>query len=1120
MGTLRSLCSSIRFLEGRSSSGARLADLSGFVLLLALTIPAFAQATEGVILGTVRDEAGGALVNVMIKVTNTGTNISRVATSDDAGNYRVPNLPIGFYQVEGELPGFNRQVVKSVQLSISENVRVDLILRPGDIKEDVTVSAAVEMIRTDSAELAYQVRERQVKELPLNGRNYLNLAQQIPGATAGLNDRRQASFGATITVAGARAEANNYLVDGISNNEERTGGFIIAPSVEAIQEFKVQSSQFSAEYGRAGGAVINVSIKSGTNQFHGSLFEFHRNSVLDARNFFDPERLPYIRNQFGGAVGGPVWKDHTFFFFNYEGNRIRRSITRFGNVPERAWINGDFSGAPFTIYDPATARPDPNNPSQTIRDPFPGNIIPQSRISPIGKMIAEAYAAPNFSQPGRSFNFQSTNSRPNDQNQYNARVDHKFGQADQLFGRVSYAKIEQVDRGLGAFPLTDGSRFSNTGVQIAFSETHIFGPRLLNEFRAGYSYLSTLSVHLNQGSDAGTALGIPGLNPTPFESGFPSVSVRNLSGTDYPVGFGLGLPTEERNENFQFVETMSLNTGSHGLKFGAEIQRVHFNVVTGSVGGVGLGFDGRYTSAVGGQFAQVGLADLLLGLPSNLGISRTFDLGRYRFWNMFFFIQDDWQITPNLTLNLGLRYELQTPAKEIRGRESYVDLRTGEVRLQQRSIPWLENVIGVKVSDLPFPVRIEDTDHFYDADRNNFSPRIGLAYRPFGSNRTSIRLGAGTFYVSGLANIITNGGLNAPFRFNQSQIGGTIIPTLSLSTGLPSTLVDALRLPGFQNFQTEDWKIGYYNKWSLSIQHQLTSRMIVETSYLGHTAPNLYTVVRENRPSPGPGAVQARRPYPLLGAQSQFVPINTSTYHGWLNQLRITDWKGLTLQANYTYSRTLDNQSAFGGAGDGKAGLSALGNIPGLGIQAEKGRASFDATHRFTMNFIYAAPAFEQLPRGLHYLLGNWQVSSLLTLQTGFPFTVLLADDVANIGDTAGLRPDRLSDGNLPVGQRTTSRWFDTSAFAVPAQFTFGNAGRNIIEQDGIKSFDFALMKNIPLSKIGESHQLQFRAEFFNIFNLVNFDRPLSTVARQGFGQVTATTVDARQIQFGLKYIF
>ncbi|MCI0624681.1 MAG: carboxypeptidase-like regulatory domain-containing protein [Acidobacteria bacterium] len=383
----------------------------GSALLLPLSRWADGQATEGIILGHVRDETGAVLPEITIKVTNLGTNNSRSVITDEWGNYRVPNLPIGTYQVEGERVGFKREVVQSVRLPIGENVRVDLVLKTGEITQEITVSAAAETVRTDSAELAYHVREKQLLELPLNGRMYLNLAQLIPGATAGLNDRRRDTYGATITVGGARAEANNYLIDGISNNEERTGGFIIAPSVEAIQEFKVQSSQFSAEYGRAGGAVVNVSIKSGTNQFHGSAFQFHRNAALDARNFFDPKPLPFIRNQFGGAVGGPIWKDHSFFFFNYEGTRIRRSITQFGNVPEPAWVNGDFSKAPFTIYDPTTTRRDPNNASRFIRDPFPDNIIPQDRINPIGKKIAASYARRNYSQPGSPFNFQTTNSR-------------------------------------------------------------------------------------------------------------------------------------------------------------------------------------------------------------------------------------------------------------------------------------------------------------------------------------------------------------------------------------------------------------------------------------------------------------------------------------------------------------------------------------------------------------------------------------------------------------------------------------------------------------------------------------------------------------------------------------
>lgn len=1100
--------------DGRSSKIYFILFL-GLVLLLAPALSVFGQATEGTILGTVRDETGAVLPGVTVKVTNLGTNISRTVTTDDWGNYRIPNLLIGSYQVEGERAGFKRVIVTSVRLSIGENVRVDLTLKVGEITGEVNVSSGIDIIRTDSAELAYQIRERELLELPLNGRVYLNLAHQLPGATAGLNDRRRERDGATITVGGGRAEANNYIIDGVSNVEERTGGFIIAPSVEAIQEFKVQSSQYSAEYGKAGGGVINVSIKSGTNDFHGSIFEFHRNSALDARNFFDPEPLPFIRNQFGGAVGGPIWRNHTFFFFNYEGTRIRQNTTRFGNVPEPEWINGDFSRAPFRIYDPATARPDPNNPNRIIRDPFPGNIIPQDRIDTIARRIVSFYARPNYSQPGSSFNFISTNSLPRDENQYNIRIDHQIGQADQLSGRLSYNNIEQFDAGLGAFPQIDGTEFLNKGVQISLSETHIFGPNILNEVRLGYGYNDLKASRPESGQAVASGLGIPGLS---IRAPFPLLDVRNLAGPDRPGSFGLGGDSEDRFEVFQLIDTVSLKARKHGLKFGADIQRIHYSRGSESeaLGSGRFSFDGRYTSAVGGQRTQVGLADLLLGLPSGTNLTRGFDQGRYRYWNHQFFIQDDWQISSHVTLNLGLRYELQTPAREIRGRESSVDLRTGEVRIQKRAIPILENIVGINLNQLPFPVRVEDTDHFYRADKNNFAPRFGLAWRPFGNNYTAIRLGAGTFYVAGLANITASHFFNPPFRFSQAQTGDLIRPNLSLSSGFPTVAADALRLPTFQNLTTDDWEIGYYNKWSLSIQHQLTSDMMFETTYLGHTAPKQYVNFRANRPQPGPGGVQARRQYPLLGAISQFDHLGTSTYHGWLNQVRVSNWNGLTLQASYTFSKAIDNQSAFGGAGDGKAGLVPYPD----NIRADKARASFDATHRFTTSFIYTMPRLQSTGPLVSNLLGHWQISALVTLQTGFPFQVNLADDVANVGDTSSFRPNRLCDGNLPVSQRTPERWFDTSCFAVPAQFTFGNAGRNILEQDGIKNVDFALMKNIPLSMIGESHYLQFRAEFFNVFNNVNFGLPGSTVARTGYGIVTSTAANARQIQFGLKYVF
>lgn len=1097
----------------------------GLVFLLTPTALALGQATEGTIVGTVRDTSGAVIPGVAVKVTNLGTNFSRTTDTDESGNYRVPNLLIGNYQVEGQATGFARQMVQSVRLSIGENLRVDLTLKLGDIKEQVTVAPNQSMIRTDSAELAYLIQEKQLNELPLNGRSYLSLAQLVPGANAGLNDRRRTTYGATIVVGGARAEANNYLIDGISNNEQRFGGFVFSPSVDAIQEFKVQTSQYAAEYGNAGGAVINVSIKSGANTFHGSAFEFHRNKVLDARNFFDPARLPFIRNQFGGSIGGPIKKNRTFFFFNYEGTRIRRSLTQFGRVPEPEWLNGDFSRAPFKIYDPATARPDPANPNNIIRDQFAGNIIPQFRINPIGQNIAAAYARPNFSQAGNALNFQSTRSQSNDQNQYNIRIDHKISDYDQLFGRVSLAKVKQLDPGLGAFPQSDGTRSENKGTQIALSETHLFRPNFLNEFRAGYAHLDTVLTSPDQGSSLGTDLGIPGLIPTPFESGFPSIGsestlgIRNLAGTDHPAGFGIGVPTNQSNEVFQVIDTMSLTLGNHGLKFGADIQRVHFNVVTGVVGGTILSFDGRYTSAGSGQLADVGLADLLLGIPSAITISKTFDLGRYRYWNMGFFVQDDWQILPNLTLNLGLRYDQQTPAKEIRGRESLIDLSTGQARLQARSIPWLESVIGVRVQDLPFPVRIEDTDHFYDTDTNNFAPRFGLAWRPFGNNQTSIRFGAGIFYLSNIANTVTNYALNPPFLFRQAVTGNPTIPNLNLSTGFPSTSIDALRLPQFESLQTEDFRVGYSKKWSLGIQHEIRPRIVFETSYTGQSASDLFANYVENRPLPGPGAVQPRRQYPLLSFIFLNAPINSSGYHAWLNQLRINNLKGLTLEANYAFSKSIDNQSAFGGAGDGKTGFIPYVDVPGLGVETDKARSSFDARQRFTFTFVYYTPRLKSWKPAIRHLLENWQISGLAILQSGFPFQVNLADDVANVGDTRSFRPNRRCDGNLPAGQRTPELWFDVSCFTVPAQFTFGNAGRNIIEQDGIRNVDFALMKIFPLPQLGETHQLQFRAEFFNLFNNVNFNRPNNNVARAGFGRVTSAG-DSRQIQFGLRYSF
>lgn len=1088
--------------------------VSGLLVLSVLDLPQlWAQATEGAILGTVKDPQLAVLPDVSVSVTSELTGISRSVVTDANGNYEVTHLPIGIYKVSAERSGFKRTTVNGVQLTIKERPRVDIVLSLGELFESVAVNASYPLLKTDTSELGYSVSNRQLTELPLLNRQYLKLAQLVPGAVpARSGDYRTILDGISLNISGARSEANNFILDGISNNNEYQLNAVVQPSVDAVQEFKVQAAQFSAEFGRASGGVINMAIRSGTNDLHGTLYEFHQNDNLNARSFFDTVKPPFLKNQFGFTLGGPVIKNKTFAFGAYEGSRSKLERTRLNIVPDPAWVKGDFSKASYTIYDPATARPDPQNPGRILRDPFPNNIVPSGRIDRVGQVIANAYPAPNNFVLGNPNNFIGLVPERRVQDQYIARLDHQFSSRDNIFGRVI---LDDSDLGLSGAFVGLGATVFKKAINIALSEMHSFSPRLINEVRLGYNYVN-FPVTPDVAEDVvGSAGDIPGRAAAP---GLPRGGPRNFTATNTAGLPGYSPPAFVRTHVFQVLDNITYIRGTHTLKTGVDIQRHQNFRWNNQTGGAGLSFDGRYSSGPSvplgtPTFAPNGLADLLLGLPSSVSYRIPADF--IRIFRSFyqFFLQDDWKISPRFTLNYGVRYDIFTAPTELRGRLVNVDYTTGKVLFSEESKPSMLG-LGLRPEDIPFPHQFVPQDALrYKTDMNNWSPRLGFAYdRPFGLHKTVLRGGIGLFYTPPPQQMISDTGFAAPFLVNIRQANDPTVPAFSLRTGIPRDYLGLMRLPGQYNYFDRNFRDAYSQKWTLGLQHEIGAGLGIEASYVGSSEHKLGCAGFRNLAPAGPGSVQERRPLSFLAETYNWESKCNASYNGLQLSVQQRPWHGLALWGSYTLSKAIGQKSAFilGSNGTEDEFLLDADN-PRL----DKGLSAFDVRNRMTISMVYDLPQLKEKGRAVSSLIGGWQFSGILSLQSGQPFTIDLGVDVLNNGLGVN-RPNRIRNGNIPNSERTLAHYFDLDAFAVPAQFQIGNAGQNILIGPGLKSSELALMKNF---QIIEKVKLQFRTEFFNAFNWVNFNPPTAPFPSPNYGRITSSDT-GRAIQFALKLIW
>lgn len=1034
-----------------------------------------AQSHTATLFGNVRDESGAALQAVEIQIVDEATQIDRTVMSGRNGAFAAPSLPTGRYNVTASLAGFRTSTLTGVRLSVGDKVRLNIVLQVGAVQDSVTVEGRTPLMQSESSALGQVIDNRRITALPLNEREFLQLALLGAGsAPPAPESRLSTQSNSGVNVNGAREAANNFLLDGVDNNDLFLNRLVVNPSVDAIEEFKIQGSSYDAEYGRSGGAQVNVALKSGSNTVHGSLFEFLRNSSLDAKNFFDlPDRkIPqYQRNQFGGSIGGPIVQSRTFYFANFEGSRTRRAETRTSNVPTAAMKRGDFSASGITLRNPLTGQA------------FVGNRIPQEMIHPVGSALAALFPDPNRNSPGQ--NFAASPVASERMTQANAKLDHQFSPNRKVFARYSF--IDEFD----LLPYAQkgpnlprfGIRVLDRGQNLAVGETRVLSARSLNDFRFGYNRLRREVFQENVGQDVFKTLGITGLNLAPKDFGYPSVVLAGYE----RLGDDANIPIVRRTGTFHFTDSLSHQRDKHFLKLGGEVRYYQENGYNDLFARGQLNFQPAFTGDA--------LGDLLLGFPV-LSISSVNDNPqalRTTAYNVF--IQDDWKIHPRLTLNLGVRYEFNSPPVDARDRLVSFDVANRRLTaVGQNGVPRA----GVH------------------SDFSNLAPRVGFSWDATGSGKFLLRSGYGIYYDSGT--LIENETLYFNPPYFQLNLFFTRPPNfLTLSDPFPlgrgfSPLPSPVTLD-------RHYRTGYAQHWSFGLQRELGPGWIAEVNYVGSKGTHLVMKRNLNQPVPGAGDINARRPIPGFSDILLVSSDASSTYHALQARVEKRYARGLSLLAVYTYSKSLDNSSSF---------LESKGddNTPqnSANIAAERGLSNFDLRHRFSGSFIYDLPfglghrwAGRNLWQGA--LFNGWQVSGILTFQAGRPFTPRLSTDNSNTGNVGGFfahdRPNVV--GSPELDNPTPERFFNTAAFAVPQRYTFGNAGRNILTGPGMGNLDLALLKNI---RVHREQTLQFRMEFFNFFNHPNFKLPESFIDNPAtFGRVLAAE-PARQIQFGLKYLF
>jgi carboxypeptidase family protein len=1035
------------------------------------------------------------------------TGFTAEQLTDVNGEFLLASLPVGPYTLSVEFDGF-RPIRRSISLLIGQKIRLDFLLDVGSLAEEITITAdaaSTSLIQTENAEVSDVIENRRILNLPLNGRQFMDLAllsDAVVKPPSGTRGSALQQAGNVVNVAGQRSGHNIYLLDGVKVTDEYFNNLVVSPSVDAVQEFKIQKSQYPAEFGGKGSALVNVATKSGTNELHGTLFEFVRNDKFDARNFFDDPNAPIPplrQNQFGGTLGGPLRMNRSFFFVNYEGERIRRSVTKTFTVPTEAMRSGDFSGLP-PIYNPVSTD------ASGRRTVFENNRIPEASIDPIARAFLLKVPMPN--RPGTVQNLQASEGETTRMDQLNIRVDHQLSHQSSLFGRFSVFDVD-VFQPFGTGQLNEslipgfGRNVNTKTYNAAFSYSHFFSNDVLNEFRFGYLDVSGGQTSRNQGDNFAARTGLLGINPDPRDTGYPQMNFAGVAST-------IGDPTSfvfRRDKSFDVYENVLINLGRHKVKFGGSWFHLKFNPSDPDSARGNFGFTNRWTSSRAGAVDGNAFADFLLGYPTSatVGIGRGEEESRTNWLHTY--IQDDWEPVSGLTINAGLRYEYNQHMREVENRLSAVDVPGRRFLIASGKDGKVSSAANPLLPLLPLPFV---TTAEAGLDRSllrpsyrRYAPRFGLAWTIPGIRETVVRAGYGIFLNQWAYSVQQAFARNMPFFVvkNVNTPADAFTPTMNTGNILTATTLGSLG----GNTMDYDYRTEYTETWTLSFQHQLTSSTMFEIAYMGNRTIGADNGNVLNVPLPGAGPIDARRPIPQMSS------IRTIRWNGWgtYNALTLRATKrlssGLTFSGNYAWSKSIDDASDPGPTAYEQ-------NLPQNvhNLDAEKGLSSYDHRHRFVSSFVYAVP-------GRGRVLQGWQLGGIATVQSGAPFTVVNGVDRANIGSGPAQRPDLVRNPNLPRSQRDPQRWFDTSAFAQPAPFTFGNAGRNVTFAPGLSNIDMSLQRNFALQN---EQRLEFRWEVFNVLNHPNFDVPGRIAFSPDFGRIFSTAESSRQMQFGLKFVF
>ncbi|MEP6644114.1 MAG: carboxypeptidase-like regulatory domain-containing protein [Acidobacteriaceae bacterium] len=1182
------------------------------LLVLSLSTLSYGQAS-GSFSGTVSDKTGSVITGAGVNVTSQATGIRRDVTTDDNGHYLVPLLPVGDYTILVSSKGFQGTQQKDLRLQLDEHRELDFSLSPGSVTENVEVTATEVAVETANPSLGQVITSQEVAELPLNGRNFVQLATLTPGTTQETNPQSFFNGGPSsevsargsfsLSVGGSRVQSTDWLLDGNDNNELTAGGISIIPSIDAIQEFKVLTYNYSAEYGTRSGPTVLVTTKSGANQIHGSLFEFFRNTKLDARSYFASSREKFNLNQFGGALGGPIKKDKTFFFVDYQAKMQRHGIPFVGLVPTQAMINGDFTLDPLgqllrgpsnpngytDIHNPysgaafqcdVAGNPLPANPDGSQAAGTACNKIPGSMFDPVGAQLMNLYPASNASNPGTGYNYTNVPVRKLNEGEFDVRLDHNFSANDSMFARFSYDQAVSFVPG-GSPGFAEQNAFGSTqditnhGRNVALSETHVFSERTINQFNAGFNRIFNHIKSFGDRTCLSAKIGIQGANLDSSCPGAPAGLTQStkdciscgLSSVLMPGYWSLGdrgfAPFQGGTNVYSASDTLDLIRGRHDVRVGMGFRDNQMNVLTnGFQDGLILLFPG------GGSFTGDNTADLLLGQINGAIHDQTFNGATTgRRWKMFRpFVQDDWRVTNNLTVNIGLAWSLVTPETEAQGRQANFDFLTGKYLVAGKS-PQANCAICVHT----------DGNVGIKFDKTALEPRIGIAWKPFGSQTTAVRAGYAIFHDSawnqGAAGLWQNPPYFAEtdnFNFGPACPFNNAASATPLNCGLARSFLpsftgqpDPATFTGTIQSQNLNFKQGMVQQFNLNIEHQLPGNLVLTVGYAGSRSSHILIYgLNENVGSPSacdstspnfdpnyklgcaPGGGAFAPPYGPFTTVANISDIGRARYDslqikGETKSVR----HGLYALLGYTWSRTFD--SGFPDNAGTPPGAT-IWPLPGS-TKSDWSLSQINLNNQFTASVLYDLP----FGRGKRYgsewkgpvsaALGNWQLNIIERVTSGFPLFVVTSNNASGVNfqwnGSSLNRPNQVGDPNkggtvaanpgciAPSRVHTLTNWFNPCAFVDPPAGQLGTAARAPVSGPRFVNTDFSLIKDFPLS-FREGTYLQFRSEFFNIFNHAQFGLLGGGSGMQdvnspsSFGVVNETVHDPRVIQFAFKLIF